>query len=71
MDERTCVWIREVDSDRKWLLPSCAEGLDAVSPSTVIFDWLYCPYCGGVIHLRVDDPFMQPQSADCASGDGK
>lgn len=61
MELRTCIWLRE-GSDRKWLFPSCVEGVDSVNPSTVIFDWEYCPYCGGAIRLREDDPFMSPPS---------
>lgn len=68
MDERACVWIRETNSDRKWLFPSCEEGLDSVSPQIVIFDWRHCPYCGGKIRLQENDPFMQPSSAESEHG---
>lgn len=71
MDERTCIWIRESDSSRKWLFPSCEEGLDSVNPQTVIFDWRHCPYCGGRIRLRDDDPYLQPANAHSAGASGE
>lgn len=71
MDERTCIWIREPDSSRKWLFPSCEEGLDSVSPQTVIFDWRHCPYCGARIRLRDDDPYLSPANAHSAEAEQK
>lgn len=57
MDEY-CTWIREADSSRKWLFPSCEEGLDSVNPQIVIFDWRHCPYCGKLIQLEASDPLF-------------